>query len=340
MKLAAFLYGLAVRFRLRLYQKGFLPTRRLPFRVISIGNLIAGGTGKTPHTALLAGYLQKKGMKTAILSRGFRGTGMRHGAVVSDGQAIRSTVQESGEEPLWLAQKLEGLPVVIGRNRYRSGMEFLRNGPTEWVVLDDGFQHLALARDINILLLPGQRPLASERLLPSGMLREPLEAMKRADIILITHAEHLDNTAREAWISEIRSRSSVPVYFSEHRPSMLWQYPDKKNLPLTWLKDKRVLAFCGLADPDSFWFSLRQLGADLIKRVAFTDHHHYGEKDLRGLETLSRTIKPDLLVTTEKDAIKFNKWPVTDFPLVVLAIEVEIQESGFWNWLDREVGLV
>jgi tetraacyldisaccharide 4'-kinase len=341
MNLAALLYGLAVRFRLWLYRQRILPTRRLPLKVISIGNLIAGGSGKTPHTALLAGYLHKRGIKTAILSRGFRGTGMKRGAVVSDGQVIQTTVRESGEEPLWLARKLRGLPVVIGRNRYRSGMECFQKWQTEWVILDDGFQHLALARDIDLLLLPGHRPLSSERLLPSGMLREPLEAMKRAHIILISHAEQLDDSARKAWVSEIRSRSTfVPVYFSEHRPLLLWQYRDQEGLPLTWLQGKRILAFCGLADPASFRFSLRQVGADPVQLKAFPDHHHYRQKNKQEIEDLGRSLKAEVLVTTEKDAIKLGDWPASFLPVIVLAIEVEIRETGFWEMLDREVGLV
>jgi tetraacyldisaccharide 4'-kinase len=339
MRGAAFLYGLAVHLRLWLYKKGVLPSRRLPLKVISLGNLIAGGAGKTPHTALLAGYLHEKGIKTAVLSRGFRGKGTKHGAIVSDGRTIRSTIEESGEEPFWLAQKLKDLPVVIGRDRFRSGLECLEKWQTECVVLDDGFQHLELARDLDILLLPGHRSLSLERLLPQGMLREPLESMNRANIILVSHAEQLDDRARRNWVSEIQSRTSLPVFFSEHRPSSLWRYPDKEELPLLWLQGRKVLAFCGLADPDSFRFSLQQVGTAPVHLKAFPDHHQYREKDKEELEALARSSKANLLVTTEKDAVKFGDWSPVDLPLMVLGVEAAIQDPGFWDLLDREVGL-
>lgn len=336
----ALLYGLGTGFRSWLYRRQVLPTRRLPLKVMSIGNLVAGGTGKTPHTALLAGYLHQRGIKTAVLSRGYGGTKVKEGAVVSDGGSIRAEVQESGEEPLWLARKLPGIPVVIGQDRYRSGMYCYKQWQTEWVVLDDGFQHLSLARDLDILLIPGHRPLDSERLLPLGMLREPLTAISRATLLLISHTEQLDPAARQAWLSDLGSRfADRPVFFSEHRPSTLWHYQKKNMLPLTWLEGKKVLAFCGLADPSSFLFSLRQSGADPVRSMAFPDHYHYREKDKTELVDLFRTSRADLLVTTEKDALKLGEWPTGNAPLLVLGIGAEIRDPAFWQYLDRQVGL-
>jgi tetraacyldisaccharide 4'-kinase len=337
---AAFLYGLGTGFHAWLYRQHLLPTRRLPLKVLSVGNLVAGGTGKTPHTALLARYLHHRGIKTAVLSRGYGGTKVGEGAVVSDGQSIRTGVEESGEEPLWLARKLEGIPVVIGRDRFRSGMICYQQWQTEWVVLDDGFQHRSLARDLDILLLPGHRPLNAERLLPLGMLREPLTALRRAHLILISHAEQIDPAGRQGWLDEVRSRSAdMPVFFSEHRPSTLWRYEDNNSLPLTWLKGKKVLAFCGLADPSSFLFTLRETGADPVRSVVFPDHHHYREKDKNDLAEGYRASKVELLITTEKDALKLGTWPAGEVPLLVLGIEVAIPDPAFWQVLDRQVGL-
>ena len=338
-RLAAGLYGLGVHLRLSLYRRHLLPTQSLPLKVISIGNLSVGGTGKTPHAALLAGYLRIKGHKTAIVSRGYRGTKEKKGAVISDGRSLLATLEEGGEEPYWLAQKLPGIPVVIGKDRYRSGMICARQWQTEWIILDDGFQHLRLKREVDILLWPGHQPFGSARLLPLGFLREPVEEMRRADIILITHAERVGPSERRDLVEYISSQTpSTPVFFSEHKPMHLWSYPDKKNLPLSWLKEKPLLAFCGLADPDSFIFSLKQLQADPVKVVAFPDHHYYRQKDKRSLETLSRSLKINLLVTTEKDALKLGEWETADLQILVLGIEIEVLDSAFWELLDQKIG--
>jgi tetraacyldisaccharide 4'-kinase len=336
---ASVLYGVGVRFRLWLYRRNFLTSRRLPLKVISIGNLSVGGTGKTPHAALVVRYLQKKGIKAAVLSRGYRGTKMKEGAVISDTESLRGTLEEGGEEPYWLAQKLAGIPVVIGKDRYRSGMVCFQKWQTDWVILDDGFQHLPLKRDIDILLLPGHQPFGSERLLPLGYLREPIEAMHRADIVLITHAEKLDLSQREAVAGEIHSRvPSIPVFFSEHKPIVLWRYPHKKEVPLSELTGKQVVGFCGLASPESFIFSLKQLQAVPVRLVEFPDHHYYREKDKKYLENLCRSLKNNWLVTTEKDALKLGNWEPPDLQILVLGIEVEIQGEAFWELLDMKIG--
>jgi tetraacyldisaccharide 4'-kinase len=335
---ASGLYGSVVRFRLWLYRRHLLPTRSLPLKVISIGNLTAGGTGKTPHTALLARYLRGKGIKTAVLSRGYRGAMEKEGAVISDTESLRGTLEEGGEEPYWLAQELPGIPVVVGRDRFRSGLLCFQQWQTEWVILDDGFQHLILKREINILLWSGQFPLGSGRLLPLGFLREPIEEMRRADIIVVTHAEGLDSFQRKERSDEIRSRvSSIPVFFSEHKPKRLRNYPDKKEIPLSELAGKRVLAFCGLANPDSLMFSLRHLQTDPVQLIKFPDHHYYREKDKKYLETLSRSLRVQWLVTTEKDDLKLGQWVPPDLQILVLGIEVEIQDPAFWELLDRKI---
>ncbi|MBI4768116.1 MAG: tetraacyldisaccharide 4'-kinase [Deltaproteobacteria bacterium] len=335
---ASGLYGFGVRVRLWLYRRHLLSTRNLPLRVISIGNLTAGGTGKTPHTALVARYLRGKGIKIAVLSHGYRGTKVTEGAVISDMGSILGTLEEGGEEPYWLAKKLPGIPVVVGRDRFRSGWQCFQQWRTEWVILDDGFQHLSLEREINILLLSGQLPLDSERLLPLGFLREPLKEMRRADIIVVTHAEELDFFQRKERAGEIRSRvPSIPVFFSEHKPRVLRSYPDKKEIPLSELTGKQVVAFCGLAYPDSLMFSLRQLQADPVQLVKFPDHHYYREKDKRYLETLGRSLRVPWLVTTEKDDLKLGQWAPADLQILVLGIEVEIQDPAFWELLDRKI---
>lgn len=334
------LYGSGVRFRLALYRFHLLPIRRLPLKVISLGNLTAGGTGKTPHAVLLALYLQRKGIKVAILSRGYRGTKSNTGAVISDGRSLLGTVAEGGEEPFLLAQKLPGVPVVIGKDRYRAGMLCAQQWQTEWVILDDGFQHLRLRREIDILLWPAHQPFGSEGLLPLGLLREPKKEIRRADGILITHSERLDPSRRKDLVEQIRFQTpATPIFFSEHKPMVLWRYPDQKVFHPAWLGGKRLLAFCGLADPESLRFSLQQLGADPVRLVQFPDHHFYREKDKRAMEKQSRSLDINLMVTTEKDALKLGQWEAADIQVLVLGIEVEIQGPAFWEWLDQKIGM-
>ncbi len=338
--LGAGLYGLGVRLRLVLYRFHLLPARRLPLKVISIGNLTAGGTGKTPHTALLARYLQKKGIKTAVLSRGYRGTKTKEGAVISDGHSLLGTVEEGGEEAFLLARKLPGVPVLVGKDRFGSGMLCARKWQTEWVVLDDGFQHIRLKRDVDILLWPAHLPLGSVRLLPLGFLREPIKELKRADVILITHSDRPGSAGLTDLAEAIHRRvPATPIFYSRHKPVILWSYPDQKSLPLSWLEKKRLLAFCGLAEPESLNFTLKQLQVDPVEVVSFPDHHYYQEEDKRFLENLGRTLQVELMVTTEKDAVKLGKWEAVDLPVLVLCIEVEIQVAEFWDWLDQMIGI-
>jgi tetraacyldisaccharide 4'-kinase len=337
---AAGLYGLGVGLRLWLYRRKVLPARRLPLKVISIGNLVVGGTGKTPHTAWLAAYLHQKGFRVAVLSRGYRGTKMKTGAVISDGRAVVGSIEEGGEEPFWLAQKLPGIPVVIGRDRYRSGLLCHRRWQTQWAVLDDAFQHLGLGREINILLWPADQPYGSGELLPLGRLREPLSEIRRADLIVVTHGEKLDSSGRQAMKADFKAGfPSVPVFFSEHRPATLWRYGDKAGFPLDWLQGKRLVAFCGLAAPQSLTASLKQIGADPLHLVEFPDHHFYRDKDKRSLEALGRSLKGEVLVTTEKDALKLGEWKVDDLQVMVLGIEIEIEDPAFGDWLDQQTGM-
>ena len=336
--LGSLLYGAGVILRTWLYRLRLLPAYHLPCRVISIGNLVAGGTGKTPHVALLAGRLQKKGIKTAVLSRGYRGREMKAGAVISDDQAVIGSLPDGGEEPFWLARHLPGVPVLVGKDRLRSGRLCVKRWQTEWVLLDDGFQYLRLERTVNLLLLTVKAPFGPGGLLPLGTLREPIHHLRRADLILITHAEAAGPLEKKDLLKRIRKISpEVPVFFSDHWPARLWNLADRTPRPLSWLQGKKVLAFCGLAQPDSFAFSLRQLKSEIVHLAVFPDHYAYDQKDKEKLANLARSLKPDLLITTEKDALKIEGWNPEQELVLVLGIEIQIQEPAFWDLLDRKI---
>jgi tetraacyldisaccharide 4'-kinase len=333
--LAGGLYGLGISIRRVLYRRGWLPVRRLPFPVISVGNLTVGGSGKTPHVALIAAYFKEKGIRVVVLSRGYGGKKSRAGAVIATDREIVGTVEEGGEEPYWLAGHLPGVPVIIGRDRYRSGMLAAQRFQAELAVLDDGYQHLALARQLNILLLPAPCPFGRGGLLPLGTLREPESQIERADLIVITQVEMVPEQQRAALrrLVELR-RPRAPIFFSSHEARSLWRFPGGETQPLSGLKDKRVLAFCGLARPESFVHSLKAAGAELTRLVAFRDHHRYRERDQERLAFLAEKDGAAAVVTTEKDILKLTGWPGGP-PLLVLQIQVVLPDPEFWRRMDR-----
>jgi tetraacyldisaccharide 4'-kinase len=336
--LASGIYGLGVFSRLALYRLGLLPVHRLPLSVISIGNLIVGGTGKTPHTAIIADYFKRRGKKVVILSRGYGGEKSAQGAVISSPEKIIGTIQEGGEEPFWLAKRLPGVAVVIGKNRYQSGLLSRKRWGAELAILDDGFQHVGLEREVNILLIPAHQPFGTGGLLPLGTLREPRSQIKRADVVIISHTEMIAAREQSALEGQVKAlHPGAPVFFSRHVPQGVWKYPEGEFRPLSWLKGRRVLAFCGLGQPESFRHSLKTLEVELVGLRTFRDHQVYQEKDKHRLLEESVSLKAEVLMTTEKDALKLGNWPEGRAELLVLAIGVEIPDANFWDVLENKI---
>jgi tetraacyldisaccharide 4'-kinase len=336
--LASGIYGLGVFSRLFLYRMGLWPVHRLPLSVISIGNLAVGGTGKTPHTALIAEHFRRRGRKVVILSRGYGGDKSALGAVISSPEQIIGTLQEGGEEPFWLAKQLPGVAVVIGKNRYQTGLLSRELWGVDLAILDDGFQHVGLERKANILLIPAHEPFGTGGLLPLGTLREPRKQIRRADVVIISHSEMIAAGEQSALERQIKAlHPQAPVFFSRHIPQKLWKYPGGESRPFSWLKGKRVLAFCGLGQPESFRHSLKTLEVDLVSLKSFRDHQVYREKDKHRLLEKAASLKAEVLMTTEKDALKLGHWPDRQAELLVLAIGVEIQDRNFWEFLENKI---
>jgi tetraacyldisaccharide 4'-kinase len=336
--LASGIYGLGVFSRLALYRLGLLPVQRLPLSVISIGNLVVGGTGKTPHTALIADHFRRRGRKVVVLSRGYGGEKSAQGAVISSPDQIIGTIQEGGEEPYWLAEHLPGVAVVIGKNRYQAGLLSRERWGVELAILDDGFQHIGLEREVNILLIPAHQPFGAGGLLPRGTLREPRKQIKRADVVIISHTEMIaarEQSALEGQVKALHPQASV--FFSRHVPQRVWKYPQGESRSLSWLKGRRVLGFCGLGQPESFRFSLETLAVELVGLKPFRDHQVYQEKDKRRLLEEAASLQAEVLMTTEKDALKLGNWPEGRAELLVLAIGVEIPDRFFWDVLESKI---
>lgn len=288
-------YGLLLALRAHGYRLGLLPSKRLPRPVISVGNVTLGGTGKTPMTALLAADLIGRGLRVAVLSRGYGGEARGGLRIVSDGKSLLTPPEESGDEPYLLARKVPGLMVVIGADRYRAGLLALKELNPDIFILDDGYQHLRLQRDLNLLLLDAARPFANGFTLPAGFLRERPSACARADLIVYTRCAHS---------GEPDLFPDKPSVWTNHALSGLAPLEGGERLALESLRGARVTAFSGIADPAAFFDLLEASGVRLTATLAFPDHTRYGEDEVAAICRLQVASRSTLLVTTEKDAVK------------------------------------
>lgn len=315
-------YEWTIRTRASLYSLGLFKTKRLPRPVISIGNITVGGTGKTPLVMALSAGLMKRGIPIAVLSRGYRRK-KGSGPMVTDGQNLFLSSDESGDEPFLMASLLKGIPIFVGKNRFRNGTLALERFPVRGFLLDDGFQHLPLHRDLNIVLIDSNVGFGDGHLLPRGILREPLFHLKRADLFLLTKAEDqkacqmLKSTLQNIWPAK-------PVFQSQFEPAGLI-HPDGKMEPPHLFKGKRVLALSGIANPNYFSSLLKRCGMDVVKEMIYADHHHYTTRDLTSM--VEEVKKIEVIVTTEKDLVKLKTLPIGSLPLYALRIDMKIQQE-------------
>ena len=346
----SWLYTASVQLRNILYTRGVFKARRLPCRVISVGNIVVGGTGKTPAVIVIAKHLQREGMRVAILLRGYKRRGGKKMsrrlmsllplrekvAIVSDGEKVCASPIESGDEADMMAKRLSGVPIIVGKCRYLTGQVALERFKVDVLLLDDGFQHRQLARDVDILTIPATHPFGSpKKLLPAGTLREPPTALRRADLILLTHADTPNISAHAKKVVKGLA-PNAPVLESIHQPTHLYPLvPNKNNEKRTnvrpdtrELKGKRVLAVCGIGNPDAFVATLMRCSVASVELLAFPDHHVYTEADKQRIDTAFQAAAADLIVTTQKDEQKLarfvDNWKL---PIVVLAVALVITDG-------------
>ena len=337
----AILYGWVIKTRIFFYQKGIYRTHSLSCKVISVGNITMGGTGKTPFVILLAGMIRDKGYRTAVLSRGYKGEYAGPYGVVSDGENTLLDAVQAGDEPHLLAQKLRGVPIVVGKERWVSGRFVLEQFKPQVIILDDGFQHLALKRDLDILLLDSRHPFGNGRLFPRGELREPLSQMGRADALILTKAEEGDN------INNVRKRlmisaKKIPLFQVRYEPREVRVWGEEKGQACSILKGRRVLAFAGLAQPSSFQRTLSGLGAEILKFEVFPDHHPYSAGNLDRLSREALRAGAEAMITTEKDMARIRFFSSPPLPLWTLAVGHEFQGNDgslFAEFLFRRLEL-
>ena len=329
----AALFGAAGGIRRILYRTGVLKIRKLPVRVISVGGLAVGGTGKTPTAIMIARRLQTANHRAAILSRGYKGRSSKPVNVVSDGERVLLGPKEAGDEACLMAQFLPGIPVLTGSNRYITGRYAIDKLGAEVLVLDDGFQHLRLARDLNLLLLDAAGPWGNGRLLPAGPLREPPRAANRADAFLLTGADAVDQELKTGLAMAFPGR---PVFFARRRPYRLRNLTSGENYSLDILKNQRVTAFCGLARPQGFIDSIISLGARVEHVVRWPDHFYPRAQDVEEITIQAQRLGIGLAVTTAKDAVKLGGRSFRSLQILVLEIEMELCEDqdGFQALID------
>lgn len=292
------LYSYALQLRAQMYRSGILRTHRLPRPVVSIGNITVGGTGKTPVTAYIARFLLAQGYRVAVLSRGYGGALEGQARVVSDGATIMLSAAECGDEPYLLASTVPGLMVVIGTDRYAAGQLAIQQLSPDIFLLDDGFQHLRLHRDLNILLLDFSRPFGNGLTLPAGILRESSGAARRADLVIFTRSPEGATIATDT--------QGIPSCVSCHTIVDLLPLNNDSPVPFSYCKDSNVLAFAGIADPDSFFEELRTKGLNLVHCLHLPDHVVYNQERYDEISDAMRARGANFLVTTEKDGVKLK----------------------------------
>lgn len=339
----SWIYGKIADLRNTLYDKGVLRSRSLGARVISIGNITAGGTGKTPLVAFVAGILAARGETVCVLTRGYGRTNPNRRVLVSDGSEILANAWDAGDEPLELAGKLLGKAVVIADADRASAARWAKAafGITAFV-LDDAFQHRKVQRDLDIVCVDATSPFGGRKMLPSGRLREPLHNLKRADVVVITRAnlmKDIDDLKSEisglnpdcsifaAENKIVRMVSLEEFHAKTQRPQNEESTLVKKVGEDTFAsKGNRAFAFCGIGNPENFFEQLRQENFEVAATEAFRDHRIYTQQDVANIEEKALEYKAEILLTTAKDAVKLNALAFTT-PCFVVEIELIIDRA-------------
>lgn len=341
------IFRILVQLRIWRYRSGWKQQHHLCTQVVAIGNITVGGTGKTPVVELLARSLRDRGRNVSILSRGYKSKkldrpqtwqdskgatipGERMPKVVSTGRALLLDSKFAGDEPFMLARNLDHVSVVVDKNRVKSGRFAVEHLDADTLLLDDGMQYLDLAHGLDIVLVDAGSPFGTEALLPRGTLREPPKNLRRASYILLTKC---NGSSNEELIQRIRRyNKTAEIIECTHGPIYLEDVFTRERKPLEYLQEKWVGAISAIAVPEAFEGSLEKLGARVEIRRRFSDHHRFSRKDVE--KFMQRCVERDMhmIVTTEKDAVRFPRPASIDVPVYFLRIEVEILKGEeIWN---------
>ena len=348
----SYIYSFGLQTKLWMFKTGILSARKLDCCVISIGNITVGGTGKTPTAQRVAMMIKKMGYRVAILNRGYHSHWDKPIGVVSDGEKIYMTSYEAGDEAYLMAKMMPGIPVVIGRRRDVTGSYAVENLNAEVIVMDDGFQHWRLKRDMDIVLVDTQNLFGNGVMLPGGVMREPLSHLNRADIFLFTRSDRSSKLTRELLEESIRRyNTKAPIVESIHHAKEFveiteWHKGIQRNpLPLEELKGKKVIVFSAIGNPLSFEQNVSGCGLDIVEAIRYPDHHDYGMLEMQYIDERARELQAEALITTGKDAVKiptefiyYNR----EIPLYVMNMDILItrNEEAFDRKLKETVETV
>ncbi len=326
-------YEVVARLHARAYRSGFFPQRKLDAFVISVGNLTVGGTGKTPMVLWIAERLVTEGKPAGILTRGYRGETVPSNALalVDDGgldtAGDDSTSDDSSSDEVQLLKSRLGNSVAfgVGPDRFANGANLVVRG-VKYFVLDDGFQHRRLARDVDVVLIDATNPFGGGHLLPAGRLREPRSALARAGIIVITRGDH--SPAVEA---AIRQDSTAPIFYARTQLESVHRLEDRSAADLANLRSQKLFAFCGIGNPRAFLDDLRHWGFQFVGHKSFPDHHRYTPADAFAIESEARNSGATALICTEKDLFNLQDVHCNSLPVYFCRISLQIDRpDDFW----------
>ncbi|MBF0589333.1 MAG: tetraacyldisaccharide 4'-kinase [Magnetococcales bacterium] len=313
------LYGAVQWLRRQLFAYGVLASERFECPVISVGNLSSGGTGKTPMTLWLAEHLLTHGIRPVIVSRGYGQGSKEPVTVVSDAERVLLHPPLAGDEPSLLAQRLPGVPVITGPDRRRCIYEALSRFTVDLVLLDDGFQHLKVQRDLDIVLMDARRPLGNGEVLPRGILREFPSTLRQADLLILTRAD-AETDEVQARIALGDAVAELPILLAQHAPLSFVACKDGRECALDEIPQPAA-AFCGIAQPHAFQQSLEHLGCRLVSFTPFGDHHPFCREDLEQMADQVRHQGGRSLLCTEKEAVKLRGWEL-ELPIYYLKMQI------------------
>ena len=343
------IYEQLVNLKLTMYRWGWAKKERLDCYVISLGNVTVGGTGKTPTAQHLAREISDMGYRVAILNRGYRAKWRGEVGIVSDGRTLKMDAETAGDEAFMLAKHLPNVPVLIGAQRAVTGRYAIEHFGAEVAILDDGYQHWQLARDMDILLVDAVNVFGNGYLLPRGTLREPLSHIDRADVCLMTKVDQAAPGAiAHIWETFRSYNQDGLVLESIHQPRQFVRLSDwyediaAGGVPVTEMEGKKVLAVSAIGNPASFEQTLADLGIEMVESMRYPDHHDYGERDMAEVLYRAETLGVEAIVITEKDAVKVPgdvvraKWRI---PMYVISVEVTLQKGReeFFYELKRQL---
>ncbi len=320
------LFALGVRLRNRAFDREWTTVARIPVPVISVGNISVGGTGKTPVVEFLARHFLNMEKKTAVVTRGYKRetTGQ---LVISDGAGNVVSVRDGGDEPVQMALKHPSLIVVADKRRVEGCHAAVEHFGAEIILLDDGFQHRACGRDLDIVLIDAQVGLQGQELLPAGRLREPPEHLVRADVILLTRCEDAGRAKNLATL--VSRHTDAPVFLSRFRPVLVHDARTGEEVPFAALTDRPVVAFCGIGNPASFRTTLASLAVETELLVEFADHHSYTTSDIDRLLQRLEKAESATLITTEKDITRLRPMleHFGDAPLLYPLMDIDFPDG-------------